>query len=76
MTVGGASGNNQRGAQSAPEVTFVLGSAAVTEASRQGLAPVALGQDSTTGTRTQASLRIEAPWVATDRTRNRGEAFV
>ena len=46
----GASGNNHRGAQSAPEVTLVLGSTAVAEASRQGLAPAALGQDSTTGT--------------------------
>ena len=34
-----------KGAQSASEVTFVLGSTSV--ALRQGLAPVALGQDST-----------------------------
>lgn len=54
----GASGNNHRGTQSAPEMTLVLGSAAVAAASRQGLGPVALGQDSTTGTRPQASLCI------------------
>lgn len=63
--------DNQRGAQSAPEVTFVLGSAAVTEPRGKASPLWPWGRIPQQVQELKPVFVIEVPWVATDRRVNR-----